>query len=679
MTSREPHPDAQVQELREELEQLTASFNEIADDSGQITKPAFQQALELRSDFVANHLFRQFDRNGNGVIERSEFFAALEQLLRGSTADKLAFLFRVHDQNDDGAIERLELERLIHLGLAESSLALPESLVDEMIDALFEASDHNRDGRISYEEFSAVFAGYPELLERVTRANSVWRALRTHGGSGKSGSASIELSPVRRASNWIEEHGAEVVALIVYALVNVALFVNAVLNYHAAGANGFIQLARGCGACLNFNCALILVPMLRYFLSWIRAQRFGRFLPVDHGVAAHKLIGHVIFVFAVVHTLAHFGNYLTNHLGGRASFFAQLFATKPGLTGFVLMFVTWLMWTFALEPIRRHGHFQLFHHVHLLYWVFFAVLLFHGPVYWMWAVAPLGGYVAERILRAESRAKKVDVRTEVLPSRVTKLSFAAPKNWAHRAGDYLFIKLPAVARTEWHPFTISSAPERVGSGREDEITLHVRSLGNWTGALNQLARERAKQEQPPYLLGRVDGPYGTPSAHIFSTKYAVLIGAGIGVTPFAAILDSILRRQRDDASSKLERVHFIWVNRDQHAFEWFTELLAELERADTEQLLDIRIYMTGGREHLDATALQLAREVFYAKTRRDIVTGLAARTHFGRPDWDAMLTEIMREHAPERVEVFFCGPGGLTRVLQPLCRKLGMGFSHEVF
>src|SRR5689334_2312614 len=182
MPSHEQHPDAHIQELRTELEQLTAAFDKVAGTGGQITVPTFQQALELRSDFVAKHLFRQFDLNGNGVIERSEFFSAIERLLTGTRSDKLAFLFRVHDQDQDGTIERLELERLVHLGLAESELALPPALVDEMIDALFEASDQNRDGRISYDEFAAVFAGYPELLDRVTGANSVWRALRQEEG-----------------------------------------------------------------------------------------------------------------------------------------------------------------------------------------------------------------------------------------------------------------------------------------------------------------------------------------------------------------------------------------------------------------------------------------------------------------------------------------------------------------
>ncbi len=89
--------------------------------------------------------------------------------------------------------------------------------------------------------------------------------------------------------------------------------------------------------------------------------------------------------------------------------------------------------------------------------------------------------------------------------------------------------------------------------------------------------------------------------------------------------------------------------------------------------------MTGGRAHLDAVALELVREVFYAKTQRDVITGLGARTRFGRPDWEEFLTPIRREHAPERVDVFFCGPGGLMRELRTTCHRLGMGFRHEVF
>ena len=45
-----------------------------------------------------------------------------------------------------------------------------------------------------------------------------------------------------------------------------------------------------------------------------------------------------------------------------------------------------------------------------------------------------------------------------------------------------------------------------------------------------------------FLQIYVDGPYGAPSVHIFEAEHAVLIAGGIGVTPFASILQSIMKK-----------------------------------------------------------------------------------------------------------------------------------------
>ena len=52
-----------------------------------------------------------------------------------------------------------------------------------------------------------------------------------------------------------------------------------------------------------------------------------------------------------------------------------------------------------------------------------------------------------------------------------------------------FIRL---SRKEWHPFTISSAPE-VG----DYFTLHIRGVGNWTNKLHELIRNKVKKQNNP--------------------------------------------------------------------------------------------------------------------------------------------------------------------------------------
>ena len=79
----------------------------------------------------------------------------------------------------------------------------------------------------------------------------------------------------------------------------------------------------------------------------------------------------------------------------------------------------------------------------------------------------------------------------------------------------------------------------------------------------------------------IDGPFGAPTSQIFRAQHAVLIGTGIGVTPFASILQSIMHRYwqernecprckynwTNDLSSSsvlnLRKVDFFWINRDQ--------------------------------------------------------------------------------------------------------------------
>lgn len=140
----------------------------------------------------------------------------------------------------------------------------------------------------------------------------------------------------------------------------------------------------------------------------------------------------------------------------------------------------------------------------------------------------------------------------------------------------------------------------------------------------------------------VDGPFGTASEDVFDYEVSMLVGAGIGVTPFASILKSIWYKfkesnpklrtrkvfssnvifkpvpfslgwhaaacivsyikstvsfnnahKRDDvawwallkgslfirpASASWFQIYFYWLCRETHAFEWFADLLQVLEK-----------------------------------------------------------------------------------------------------
>lgn len=66
----------------------------------------------------------------------------------------------------------------------------------------------------------------------------------------------------------------------------------------------------------------------------------------------------------------------------------------------------------------------------------------------------------------------------ILPSKVINLVIKRPFHFCYRPGDYVFINIPGIAKYEWHPFTLSSAPED-----SDHISLHIRAVGQWTNRL----------------------------------------------------------------------------------------------------------------------------------------------------------------------------------------------------
>ena len=59
------------------------------------------------------------------------------------------------------------------------------------------------------------------------------------------------------------------------------------------------------------------------------------------------------------------------------------------------------------------------------------------------------------------------------PSKVVEVQMKKP-SMRYKPGQYLFLNCPEISRLEWHPFTISSAPE------EDFTSVHIRVVGDWT-------------------------------------------------------------------------------------------------------------------------------------------------------------------------------------------------------
>lgn len=661
----EPFPAVADERL---LDVLERAFARHAAGSEHIDAGKLKEALGLRSDYLAQRVLSAFDRNGDGVISRGEFMDGVRALVFGTDRDKLLFAFRVHDHDGDGTISELEMRRMIAISLAESDVAEKASQPSEWLArTLFARFDSDRDGKLSFDEFAAAIAERPDLLRKMTRSEASWIApnedLLQHFDAPD--------EPESRSGSGLDDHFARSAFVACWAIANLLVFIVAFVG--SANSNLPMRVGSALGTAIAFDAALIVIPMMRRLMTRLRRTWVGRVVPVDDAVGFHRIVGHTLFVLALVHSAAMTIAYVSGH--PRSGALVLFFATERGLTGCVLLCVFAAMWGFALSVVRASRHFELFYFTHLLYVVWFVVLVLHAPAFLFWGGLPLLGFVFEQFLRLRRRGVPATVKQiEALRSGVTRVTLERPKAFAFSAADYVFLRVPAVARREWHPFTISSAPEA------EDLVVHVRSLGNWSGALRRLAEDREARRPAETLVAYLDGPYGSPSAGIFTSRVAVLVGAGIGVTPFASVLESIVRRANGQGLPvQISKAYFFWLNRDQYSFEWFRALLAHIEATDTRGLLDIHLCMTGAQAGATALGLELSREVVHSSGRSDLITGLRTHTHAGAPDWPELLGQIQRRHSAEGVDVYFCGPRGLARKLRAVSARLGMRFHEERF
>ncbi|XP_021387787.2 NADPH oxidase 3 [Lonchura striata] len=546
---------------------------------------------------------------------------------------------------------------------------------------------------------------------------------------------------------WIFNEKLSVLLLLVWLGLNFYLFIDTFHWYEDDNAYIYTRImlgstlawARASATCLNFNCMLILLPVCRNLISFLRGASIycGGALrrQLDKNITFHKMVAYGIALNATIHIVAHSINIeryhssqskeageLRNKLSGlgkspnesylnpirtyETSTIGQLLTTIAGITGVVITVALILIMTSSTELIRRSCY-EVFWYTHHLFVVFFTGLIIHGmgqlvrgqthqslllhnvtyckdhywewenatqcplpefsgnkPVAWKWLLSPMVLYICERIVRFWRFQQEV-VITKVVTHSSGVLELHMKKHgFKMGAGQYIFLQCPSVSQLEWHPFTLTSAPE------EDYFSVHIRLVGDWTAALFKAFGAEEKSLKELWMLPRlaVDGPYGSATTDIFHYRVSVCIAAGIGVTPFASILKSIWYKCcNPNTVVALQKVYFYWICRDPSAFEWFADLLFHLETKMGEKwkndFLSYHIFLTGWDES-QATHIAL-----HCDDKMDVITGLRQKTCYGRPNWDNEFKQLAENHPSNSIGVFFCGPKALSKILQKTCHS----------
>ena len=398
-----------------------------------------------------------------------------------------------------------------------------------------------------------------------------------------------------------------------------------------------------------------------------------------------------------------------------------------GITGHVMLLCMLLMYTSAHIKIRRQSY-EGFWYIHHLFILFYLSLLTHatgcfvrdsvqpyspfagnqfwrhciGYQSWRWEIIFVILYLIERVYRIVDSRRPAEIhRVFQHPSNVLEIQFHK-RGMEYKPGQWLLLKCPAISSGQWHPFTISSCPF------DPYISVHIRQVGDFTGAFGGVLAFGAERyrdditntlnvselmlppgQKMPKI--RIDGPYGSPAEDIFQNETAIIIGCGIGITPWASILKQIWHIRATpglSAQQCLCRVDFIWVCKDFTNYQWFHKLINTLERQSIEvgpaapfPLLRCRSYITRdlhpmslGKAAVPVAGADPVSPVEFQK-----------RMNHGRPDFVKEFQTIRNEillgaqidsishgaHAVrKKVGVYYCGPNAPGRAVRSACMEV---------
>ncbi|KAJ1917648.1 hypothetical protein H4219_003110, partial [Mycoemilia scoparia] len=238
----------------------------------------------------------------------------------------------------------------------------------------------------------------------------------------------------------------------------------------------------------------IYICMSPTFLYILNRSILPRAITFEKNIHTHKVAAYTLVFWTILHVIAYYYRYISYHIDvtkhpekakgkKQMSLATMLLGRYYGWTGHIILLFYILMFATSVWVVR-HKRFELFYYVHQLHIPITVLLFFHGKneEFYMFLSGPLAVYVVDRLYRLIRGYLGHTSISAVIqhPSNVYEIRIK--KRWFRptRPGQYIRINCPTVAPLQWHPFTLTSAPE------EDEMVVHIKVVGDWTNELSKV-------------------------------------------------------------------------------------------------------------------------------------------------------------------------------------------------
>ncbi|VAH63650.1 unnamed protein product [Triticum turgidum subsp. durum] len=387
--------------------EVQANFDRLARD-GYLSRSDFAECIGMtESKEFAVELFDTLSRRRQmklDTISKEELREIWQQITDNSFDSRLQIFFDMVDKNADGRIGEAEVKEIIMLSASANKLSRLKEQAEEYAALIMEELDPEELGYIELWQLETLllqkdtYVNYSQALSYTSQALSQNLALRKKGSIRKIGNSLIY---------YLEDNWKRLWVLALWIGIMAGLFTWKFIQYrerYVFKVMGYcVTTAKGAAETLKLNMAIILLPVCRNTITWLRNTRAARVLPFDDNINFHKTIAAAIVVGVILHA----GNHLVCDFPRLIRSSEEMYAplgiyfgeTKPtylalikgveGVTGIIMVVCMIIAFTLATRWFRRSlvklpkpfdklTGFNAFWYSHHLFAIVYVALIVHG-------------------------------------------------------------------------------------------------------------------------------------------------------------------------------------------------------------------------------------------------------------------------------------------------------------
>ncbi|KAF3591947.1 hypothetical protein DY000_02027284 [Brassica cretica] len=367
------------------------------------------------------------------------------------------------DKDGDGRLTEDEVRQIINLSSSTNNLSAIQKRSAGYAAMIMEELDPHKTGYILVDNLKNLLMQaetLPEITNSEERRQPVEKITKKFNDTPY---PSPSRTMYRRLGFFVLDTWQRIWVIALWLTITAILFTYKYIQYKNRAVyevlGHCVCFAKGSAETLKLNMALVLLPVCRNTITWLRNNtRFGVLVPFDDNINFHKVIAVGITIGVGIHSIAHLacdfsrliaatpeeykplGKYFGEEQPKRYSHFVK---STEGITGLLMVLLMAIAFTLALpwfrqgklektlpKPLKKLASFNAFWYTHHLFVVVYILLIVHG------------------------------------------YNLYLSKEW--------YKKTVSISR---HPFSITSA------SHDDYLSVHIKSAGDWTKAIKEVFSE----------------------------------------------------------------------------------------------------------------------------------------------------------------------------------------------